>query len=275
MNVYATLDELKGPNCLNVSGAEHDAGLLRILTAASRQIEKPELAGRWFYCLEQTRYYDGPSTKLWLPDDILSVTTLKCDRDGDATYEITMTSSDYYLYPLNSYPKTLLKINVNGSYACFAPGISKGLEIAGVFGYADSATPYEVKTAINQGAGITAVATDFPVDDGSLIKIGQTIKADSEQMDVTDIAGNTIYVKRGVNGTTAATHTDDTDIYVYTYPEDITQATLILAMRAWKRKDSAFQDVVGLPETGQVVTAKGLDPDVVKLVAPYRRQEYA
>ena len=273
MNLYASLDDLKG--LLKVVTAEDDSQLLRLLTAASRQIEKPKLTGRYFYCYEGTKYFDGGGSGMWLPEDILSITTLKTDEDGDGTYEVTMAVTDYILYPLRNYPKTQLKINSNGSYSSFASGVDKGIEIAGVFGYADSATPYEEKTNLDEAAGITATQTQFTVNDGSLIKIGQTIRVESEQMFVEDVRQNELYVKRGVNGTTAATHADDKAVSVYTYPEDITQATLILAMRAWKRKDSAYQDIVGLPETGQIISSKGIDPDVAELVAPYRRYQYA
>lgn len=272
MNVYATLDDLKA--LLKVTTAEDNEQLLRLLTAASRQIEKPKLTGRYFYCFEGTKYFDGGGSNLWLPEDILSITTLKCDEDGDGIYEVSMETTDYNLYPLLTYPKTRLKINSNGNYSSFASGIDKGIEIIGVFGYADSATPYEEKTAINEATGIIASQTSFTVDEGKEIKIGQTIRIESEQMFVEDISQNILYVKRGINGTTAATHANDKAIYVYLYPEDITHATLILAMRAWKRKDSAYQDVVGSPETGQIITSKGIDPDVVELVTPYRRQEY-
>ena len=40
-------------------------------------------------------------------------------------------------------------------------------------------------------------------------------------------------------------------------------------MRAWKRKDSAFQDTVGIPDLGTVIAKKGLDPDVVERIARY------
>lgn len=271
MNIYATLDDLK--HLLKITTADDNEQLLRVLTAASRQIEKPRLTGRYFYCCEDTKYYSNVSAKLWLPDDILSIATLKCDRDGDGVYGISMAASDYYLYPLNSYPKIQLKINVNGDYSCFAPGIDKGLEIAGVFGYADDATPYQDKTALN--GGINASVTEIVVESGKEIKIGQTIRVESEQMYVQDIVQNKLYVQRGINGTTAASHSDTDAVAAYLYPDDITQATLILAMRAWKRKDSAYQDIVGTPETGQIITSKGIDPDVAELVAPYRRLEYA
>lgn len=272
MNVYATLDDLK--ELLNIEGGDHNAQLLRLLTAASREVEKNKLTGRFFYCWEGAKYYSDVNTKIYLPDDILSVSTLKCDTTGDASYDVTMASTDYFLKPFNEYPKVLLEININGDYGHFCSGIEKGLEITGVFGYADSATPYVVKTALDESGNITAAQTNFTVDDGNEIKIGQTIRIDSEQMYIEDLKGNELYVKRGVNGTTAAIHNDGASVYVYTYPEDIIQASLILAMRAWKRKDSAYQDIVGTPETGQVITSKGIDPDVLELCQPYQRKRY-
>lgn len=271
MNVYATLDDLKA--LLKVTTAQDNAQLLRLLTAASRQIEQPKLAGRYFYCYEGTRYFAGGPKQLWLPDDILSVTTLKCDFDGDGTYEVTMATTDYHLYPLNSYPKILLMVNSHGNYSSFAPGQPKGVEIAGIFGWADNATPLIEKTALAGALG--ASETEVEVDSGAVVKVGQTIRVNAEQMFVEDIVQNKLYVKRPVNGTTAATHSQTDPVSVYDYPEDITHAVLIAAMRAWKRKDSAYQDVVGSPETGQVITSKGIDPDVAELVAPYRRQQYA
>ena len=271
MNVYATLDDLKA--LFTVTTAEENTQLLRLLTAASRQIERPKLAGRYFYCYEGTRYFAGGHNQLWLPDDLLSITTLKCDFDGDGTYEVTMATTDYHLYPLNTYPKILLMANSHGDYSSFAPGQPKGVEIDGVFGFADSAIPFTAKTALAGALG--ASDTEVEASSGSVVKVGQTIRVGSEQMFVEDIVQNKLYVQRGVNGTTAATHSDEDAVSVYDYPEDITQAVLIMAMRAWKRKDSAYQDIVGSPETGQVVTSKGIDPDVVELVAPYRRQEYS
>lgn len=272
MNLYATLDELK--KLLTIDDAEIDATLLRILKAASRQIEQPRLAGRYFYTYEGTRYFEGHSSPLWLPDDILSITTLKLDEDGDGTFEATLTTSDYHLFPFNDYPKTRLEINPNGSYGGFASGIQKGIEIAGVFGYGDgeSATPYEDRTTLS--AELASGATEATVTDGSQLKVGETIRCESEQMYIENIVTHTLTLKRGVNGTTAATHASTKAISAYLYPEDIVQATLIIAMRAWKRKDSAYQDVVGGPELGIVIASKGIDPDVLELVTPYRRMEY-
>jgi hypothetical protein len=269
MNLYATLNDIKA---LLVTESVNDEQLLRVLEAASRQIEKPKLTGRYFYAYEGKKYFDGAGSKFWLPDDILSITTLKLDQDGDGVYETPLDPTDYILYPLNTYPKIRLEINPQGDYSGFAFGIPKGIEIAGVFGYADSATPYEARTTLV--SNITAIITTVPATDSGLLKTGETIRIGSEQMFIEGINASNLTCKRGVNGTTAAVHTALDPIYSYTYPGDIVQATLIMAMRAWKRKDSAYQDVVGSPETGQIITSKGIDPDVLVLVAPFRRQEY-
>lgn len=274
MNCYATLDELK--TLLALEDATHDASLLRLLNAASRQIEREELTGRRFYTWEGTKYFDGHSTPFWLPDDILSITTsqLKIDEDGDGTYEATLAITDYHLYPLNDFPKIRLEINTNGNYGGFAPGILKGIQIAGVFGYGDglSATPYELRTTLS--ADLTSSATTAQLADSSTVKIGETIRCESEQIWVKDKSGTNVTIERAVNGTTGTTHASAKAVYAYLYPEDIVQATLILAMRAWKRKDSAFADIIGTPEIGQIIMSKGVDPDVLKIVQPYRKQCY-
>ena len=268
MNLYANLNDIK--KLLAVEGAGDNEQLFRVLEAASRQIEK--LTGRYFYCYEGIKYFDGVGSRWWLLEDILSISLLKIDQDGNGVYESTLTTSDYILYPLNDCPKIRLETNPNGSYSGFAYGIPKGIQITGVFGYGDSATPYEERTTLV--GNILAGATSLVVVDGQLFKIGETVRIDSEQMFIEGITTNTLTVKRGVNGTTAAAHTSEAVVCAYEYPEDITQATLIMAMRAWKRKDSAYQDIVGSPETGQIITSKGIDPDVAELVKPYRRQEY-
>lgn len=84
------------------------------------------------------RYYDGKSTVLEI-DDCISVSALATDEDGDGTYENSLTeNTDYYLYPLNTYPKTRLEINSNGDYGGFASGVKRGVKITGTWGYAAS-----------------------------------------------------------------------------------------------------------------------------------------
>ena len=44
-----------------------------------------------------------------------------------------------------------------------------------------------------------------------------------------------------------------------------------MAMKAWKRKDSAFQDAVGSAETGLVIAFKDEDPFVKTIIKDYMR----
>lgn len=76
---------------------------------------------------------------------------------------------------------------------------------------------------------------------------------------ITDFAKG---IKRGVQIT--GTWGYDTRI-----PKPIVRASIIQVCRWFKRKDSAFSDVVGTTEMGEIVMYKGLDPDVKLLIEPF------
>ena len=273
MNAYADVETFKSAEFADVSQGTEQARFRRYLEAASRYLDKR--CERFFYCWEGARYYDG-ATRLMDIDDILSITTLKLDEDGDATFEETMATTDYLLYPLNRFPKEWIEISSDSDYGSFASGIKRGVEITGVFGYGDgyNATPYVTTGQTVQNNPLAAADTTLTVTltEGSLFA-GQTLRIDDEQIYIETVISTTqCTIKRGVNGTTAAAHTQNTAINSYEYPLMIWQATLMLAMRAWKRKDSAFQDVVGSPETGTLIAYKDEDPDVKQIIERYRRR---
>ncbi len=274
-NAYSDVTTIKSDSYLSIPTATttHDIYLRKLLEDASRKIDR--WCHRIFYCLDATRYFDGAGLKLFLPIDLLSITTLKTDEDGNGTYENTLATTDYHLYPLDDFPKIRLEINPNGDYGSFANGIQKGVEIAGVFGYGDgiSATPYVAGGILGIAVASTST-TVVTMSTGHSVAAGHTIRIDSEQMYTEVVATNALTVKRGVNGAVAATHATSTTVSIYEYPAPIAQACLITAMRAFKRKDSAYQDVVGSPETGQIITSKGIDADVVEVIKAYRKLTY-
>ncbi len=57
--------------------------------------------------------------------------------------------------------------------------------------------------------------------------------------------------------------------YSSTVPEPIRRAAMIQTIRWFKRRESAFQDVVGTAELGTFNVYKGMDPDVKQILAPY------
>ena len=143
------------------------------------------------------------------------------------------------------------------------------VQIDGKWGYREVTEDSEAD--INEGAQYSATDTTLTVTDGSKFAVAQTILIESEQLYITAIATNDLTVTRGVNGTTAATHADSTDISLYKYPPAMAEACLIQASRLWKRKDSGFVSKAGLSQTGTFDISRGLDPDVRQLLSPYRK----
>ena len=127
---YASISDVKG--VLGISATTDDTVIRKIVESASRSID--QYANRTFVTQSATKYFDG-ANRLWLPD-LLSITTLKTDEDGDATFENTFATTDYITYghgiedSLNTYPITRLEISEDSDYGSFASGVKKGVEIA-------------------------------------------------------------------------------------------------------------------------------------------------
>ncbi|MCK5020865.1 MAG: hypothetical protein KAS32_27845, partial [Candidatus Peribacteraceae bacterium] len=244
---------------------------------ASRHMDRQ--CHRRFYCWEGIKYYDGKYGNL-LIDDILSISLLRLDEDADDVYEATMAVTDYLLYPANQFPKERLELSNASAYGGFASSVPRGVEITGVHGYGDgeSATPYYATGQVVRdnplAIGATTITTlsTASLGAGMTLRIVDAVAANEEQVYITSITdGTTFAVVRGVNGTVAAAHIQDTPLSLYEVPRPVIQATLVIAMRAWKRKDSAFQDAVGSPDTGLVVVYKDEDPFVKGVIHDYFR----
>uniref|UniRef100_A0A6M3IJ37 Putative head tail connector protein n=1 Tax=viral metagenome TaxID=1070528 RepID=A0A6M3IJ37_9ZZZZ len=276
-NAYVGLTTLKAGIGAGISGTADDAILLSKLEAASRDIDR--FCERRFYVESTTKYFDGDGTNLLLVPDLLSITTLQLDDDVDGlTWEETLSAAvpDYLLEPYNSWPKTRIRLHPMGTYAAFTAG-PRTVAIAGSWGYGNgvSATPYTPNLTTTTEE-LDASETGVDVTDRTVLEVGDTLLIESEQMYVTAItagAGNagTLTVVRGVNGTTAATHTTAKAIAVYDYPSTIVEAALMQTARLYKRKDSAYSPEMGGVETGVLSVGRGLDPDVVEKLLPFVR----
>lgn len=144
---YCTLDQLKTwlMPTLAVTDTSHDEALSVAINAASRAIERH--TGRRFYAnsTDETRYVTASDSTMLLERDlgidIISITSLTCDEDGDRTYERSWTTGDYDLHPhnavLDSHPYTRIGVSPDGDYA-FPTDVEKGVRLVGVFGYCTS-----------------------------------------------------------------------------------------------------------------------------------------
>lgn len=152
-NGYITTGDLQlaidPGNDVSWSGID-DSVMETIIAATSRAIDN--MTGRRFYSATETRYYTARWSD-WLPvDDLLSVSTLKTDDNGDGTHNTTWAASDYILQPRNAAadsdnvrPYTSIEINENGDYS-FPINVVDGVELVGTFGYRETPPP-EIKQA--------------------------------------------------------------------------------------------------------------------------------
>lgn len=267
---YATLPELRAAAGIkDATDTADDAALLRKAEAVSRWIDGE--CKRHFYVLSATKTFSPVrSDRLLLPDDLLSITTLKTDEGDDYDYDYTWGPTDYFLLPSNDWPKWMLTVKPLGNYS-FPVG-QDTVQIAGLWGYGDgfSATPWAAT-----GCTITvadAVSTMVTPSDQSLLAVGQTILVDDEQMYVialTDggVGADSATVKRGVNGTTAVAHAA-APASVYLYPDCVREATLIQTSRIWRRKEAPF-GVTGSADFGTTNIVR-IDPDVKLLLQDVR-----
>lgn len=222
MNNYARLSEVKRLSS-GLNSTELDAVYLDAIEAASREFELR--CHRHFYSKTATRYFDGNGKRnLRLTDesallsDLLSITSLTVDDDDDGTYELTMVDgTDYRLWPLNESPKTRIDLLTRGTQLSVWPKGQSTVKLVGKFGYSEDTESSGLTGTVATTNGTTLTASDSAT---GVIEKGDTILIGTEQMYVSAVEGTAITVTRGVNGTTAATHSA-VAINIRRYPKDI------------------------------------------------------
>lgn len=150
-NGYTTVNQVKASDILNISATDtaSDSLLEILIEAASRVIDAD--TGRYFYksATDETRYYTAEfPDRLFLHDDIVSITTLATDSDDSRTYtDVWSASTDYDLEPYNAsfrgWPYTSIGMQSGSAYSF--PCFRKGVKIVGIFGF--PSVPMAVQTA--------------------------------------------------------------------------------------------------------------------------------
>ena len=219
-NSYISLDEFK--LAANVSDTTKDALYLTLCESASRMIDT--ICHRRFYLWKGVRYYTAKNYHRVLVDDIFTLTELASDPAGDSSYSEVWTASQYGRVQ-SSWPIQAIVFNDD------SPSISLDddyFRVTGVFGYAK---PSCWRDIVATATIATTGGKTIEVSSYGNISVGNTILVDSEQMYVTaksTTTGPTKYyltVERGVNGTTAATHSSKA-VATMQYVELASAATL-------------------------------------------------
>lgn len=143
---YATLGEIKAR--LGISDTADDSTLAAVLTAVSREID--QVCKRRFYVTntDEIRYFMAQRADLLDAGDLVSVTSLATDPDGDRSYSETWAATDYDLSPYNaaldSMPYLYIEVAPSGNYE-FPCNVGKGVKVIGKWGWPD--TPAAVREA--------------------------------------------------------------------------------------------------------------------------------
>lgn len=293
-HTYASTDDLRE----YLAGTTYSSGwtsdgsaLRRVLESASRRIDD-YCEGGTFGTKTETRSYDIGTGTLrnspqWLtsttsnqelstvngtvgviPLDnwLISATTVTSYKQTARTESEVLTegvSNDYLLMPYNTTPKTTLKLSEDTSKGFY--GGQKTLTILGSWGYTNDT---EQITDLN-GAISSTSATTVAVTSATNLSPAETILVDAEQMYITSISSNNLTVERGVNGTTAATHSDEDAVNSFIYLPEVVQACLDLSKIIFRDRDMGVVQTLGSGQEG--ITRAGEEAsDVLKTLDNYR-----
>lgn len=290
-NLYATPTEIKA--AMPEAYASDDTGQDSIIYALSERISRliDLYTNRRFSPYDQTMYFDGRGeVELWIPD-LFSVTTVSngtgsYDSDGNAEMSTDFGTADYLLYfgnvarPLGSYNRLLIHPEAANASE-WTDGVDQ-VQITGAWCYhEDRANGWEDSGDTVQDASLTSDATTITVSDADgsdrfgfspRFQVGQLIRIEDEYCEVTavDASGNTLTVVRGVNGSTAAAHAQNTQIDIWRPVPVVKQVCIMESVRLLERGLQGYGDARVSPELGDIVRVASLDPQAEMMLMPYR-----
>lgn len=263
---YTTLDSFKNRRDLNVN--TDDAMVVKFIRDAS--VWFAEKANRMFVPFEATYTYDRfgghiTARTLDLGEDVLAVGTL---TNGDGT---VIAASSFRLTPTNSDPKWRIELLPSAAVTwTHETDWQDAISVSGIYGYhRHYAQAWKANTQLNGTLGVSG--TLVSVDSVSALEVLDYILVGAEQMQVTDTITGTLTVERGVNGTTAASHADDTSVLRYQQTASVKEAVETLAAFFYEHRDTDGRSV---QVAGGAIFFEGqIPPAVWSVLADVQRSE--
>lgn len=267
----------QGATAMWTAGTSNDAVALSILESVSARIDQwcgRSAFGSGFGPRTGTNRYDGAwQTELRLRDDCISITSVTALDTTAGASSTPAADTDYYLvnargqYEPAPY-RTIILHDQASTITRFGLGY-RVTSVAGVWGY-QSVTLLLADTAAE---AIDASETAIDVSGLTDLDAGQTILIDSEQMYVSAVTTgtpDTITVVRGVNGTTAATHSNGAAISRYVYPGPIIEACNRLALRRWRARDAGADGTDGGGDVPMTIPREGEETILRRTAGQYQ-----
>lgn len=274
----ATLNDAKRE--LDTTATTDDAELLRYLDESSRRVY--DVLGFYLEPFIMTRRYflthervSSALGNLYLDMPMLALTAV-------SVYNSTLTvGTDVELWPSGLVPSKTLHLK-STSYSWFTTwydsSYSAIVTVTGTWGYhPDYDYAWQLEDTIQDVGGITAASTTITVADADGIdwlgrtprfSAGQLIRIGTEYIRVTatDTTANTLTVRRGVNGSTAAVHAKSDSIYVYSCEDSLRRAVARHAALLYKRR-GAFDQPQG--DFGGLAYPNDLPAEVLGILQNY------
>lgn len=237
LNCYAGLDDLTRAMKGGSSATDKSVALF-VIEAVSRAYDR---GLDWqFFDSTETAYFDGNGygtmhlrsaavVRGGRHAGLISLTSLKVDEDQDGVYERTLTvNQDFMLSNRDGDgPYRSVRVLARSSQITCWDLAPSSVEIAGEFGW-----NAETEAAGTLAAAITDVAaTSITMTAGHTVQAGNTLLIDTEKIFVSAVAGNSLTVVRGVNGSTAATHLINAAVSRRRYPRPIELGVLTESAR--------------------------------------------
>jgi hypothetical protein len=246
-HTYADLDAFKGflkdggELATGGLGSTTDVPMLSVLEGASRAVDAfcdRSSFGSGFGPRTGTNVYDANGESyLNLRDDLITYTSgTVAPSTGASAVAVTETTDGYFDSGTGIYATPYRRFRL---HLLTSKPVGVGYRIwsfLGKWGYQDERSTST--TTVSSGLAVDATATTFTTSATPTIAIGHTLLIGSEQLYVTGLASTTATVVRGVNGTTAAVHANSSAIDVYRYPREVRNATLLIAQRRWRARQS-------------------------------------
>ncbi len=289
-NNYLTVDQLKdvAPDGFAGGSTDYDELFLNLAEALSRWVD--EETQRLSYPVLDTKFYNGDNEIDFDIDDLVSITSISVSDDDGQTYT-ALASSDYIAMPhAGDYngkeAYTVLRMNVNGDYSTWPKG-QQSIKVVGVWAHTmnrDIVFQDTGDTVQDNPLSSSATELTFTDIDGAdkfgytpLCSPGQLLQIEDELLEVTavNITTQKATVIRGVNGSTASAHVQTTQIDKFYPPPTLQTATIIQAMKQFKRGQVGFGDAEALPDLGRILHIKTTDPEAMSLLQSHMRARYS
>jgi hypothetical protein len=273
---YVSFETLKTHIGLASTDTADDDLLRDVCKTASLLFD--QWTGRRFYPRIETRYYDIPeeTAELVLDDDLLALTTFTTDNGNvtltDGTHFYKMRWDDY-----DHTPYDRLVMADDGAYPnlLWSTSRQRSQVVTGHWGYHDDwSNAWEDSQDTVENNPLTAAGTSITVNDADgadlfgvtpRFKVQQLLQIESEYVYVTakNTTTNALTVVRGVNGTTAAEHAQNTTISIYKPMWEIVETLKLLAKWIYQRRESTNNDEMSSIAVGGSIVVPAVVPGAV------------